>query len=68
MGDISIIIHITASSENLIRMQHDISKSLKNESFLQFDFATIKTFYKHRSMRPIKIWGFLYTQIFQILG
>lgn len=55
MGNISIIIYIIASSENFIRMQHDISRSLKRkESFLQFDFATIKTFYKHRSMHPIK--------------
>lgn len=54
MGNISIIICITASIENFIRMQHDISRSLKKKSFLQFDFATIKTFYKHRSMHPIR--------------
>ena len=31
MGNISIIIYITASIENFIRMQHDISRSLKKK-------------------------------------
>lgn len=49
-----IIIYIIASFENVIRMQLDLSRSLKNKSFLQFDFATINTCYKHRSKHPTK--------------
>lgn len=54
MGNSSIIMYITSSIENFVRMRHDISRSLKKESFLQYDFVPITTFYKHRSMHPTK--------------